>query len=121
MGSQTIAKSLLTTESCCSDGNLIVIEFSILAATFPLRTHSWVTHSSIFNCQTLHHIVLHHTMSAKRLIPLLDRVLVEKLVPPSKSVGGVLLPESATTKVRCPVWSPSIFSIKNRVFFFFWR
>ncbi|GJP56043.1 hypothetical protein CLOM_g15110 [Closterium sp. NIES-68] len=33
---------------------------------------------------------------AKRLIPLLDRVLIEKIIPPSKSVGGVLLPESAT-------------------------
>eukprot|EP00475_Leptophrys_vorax_P015859 TRINITY_DN22245_c0_g1_i2.p1 TRINITY_DN22245_c0_g1~~TRINITY_DN22245_c0_g1_i2.p1 ORF type:complete len:100 (-),score=10.60 TRINITY_DN22245_c0_g1_i2:219-518(-) len=33
---------------------------------------------------------------AKRLLPLLDRVLIEKLVPPAKSVGGVLLPESAT-------------------------
>lgn len=43
---------------------------------------------------------------AKKLIPLLDRVLVEKVVPPAKSVGGVLLPESATQKVReretCP-------------------
>ena len=33
---------------------------------------------------------------AKRLIPLLDRVLVEKLAPPTKSIGGVLLPDSAT-------------------------
>ena len=31
---------------------------------------------------------------------MLDRVLVEKFVPPTKSVGGVLLPESATQKVR---------------------
>lgn len=38
--------------------------------------------------------------AAKKLIPLLDRVLVEKFIPPSKSVGGVLLPESATQKVR---------------------
>lgn len=37
---------------------------------------------------------------AKRLIPLLDRVLVEKLTAPSKSVGGVLLPDSATSKVE---------------------
>lgn len=36
---------------------------------------------------------------AKRLIPLLDRVLVEKLTAPNKSVGGVLLPDSATSKV----------------------
>eukprot|EP00850_Spirogloea_muscicola_P025433 SM003072S11775 [mRNA] locus=s3072:979:1528:+ [translate_table: standard] len=33
----------------------------------------------------------------RRLKPLLDRVLVEKIVPASKSVGGVLLPESATS------------------------
>ena len=33
---------------------------------------------------------------AKRLLPLLDRVLVEKIEPPVKSVGGVLLPEIAT-------------------------
>ncbi|XP_002965697.2 10 kDa chaperonin, mitochondrial [Selaginella moellendorffii] len=31
---------------------------------------------------------------ASRFTPLLDRVLVEKLVPPAKSVGGVLLPET---------------------------
>ncbi|DBB04274.1 TPA: 10 kDa chaperonin [Trebouxia sp. C0004] len=37
---------------------------------------------------------------AKRLIPLLDRVLIEKLTAPNKSVGGILLPESATSKVR---------------------
>lgn len=38
-------------------------------------------------------------MSAKKLIPLLDRVLVQKVVPPTKSVGGVLLPDSAAQKV----------------------
>jgi chaperonin GroES len=36
---------------------------------------------------------------SKRLVPLLNRVLVEKIVAPSKSIGGVLLPESAS-KVR---------------------
>lgn len=36
---------------------------------------------------------------ARRLIPLLDRVLVEKVVAPTKSAGGVLLPESAVPKV----------------------
>ena len=36
---------------------------------------------------------------AKRLIPLLDRVLVEKLKPMNKSIGGVLLPDTATHKV----------------------
>ena len=37
---------------------------------------------------------------AKRLIPLLDRVLVEKLKPVNKSIGGILLPDTATHKVR---------------------
>lgn len=37
---------------------------------------------------------------SKRLIPLLDRVLVEKIIAPTKSVGGILLPESAVSKVR---------------------
>ena len=32
---------------------------------------------------------------AKRLLPLLDRVLVEKVTPPAKSIGGVLLPDAA--------------------------
>lgn len=37
---------------------------------------------------------------ARRLIPLLDRVLVEKVVPAAKTAGGVLLPESALPKVN---------------------
>merc|ERR1712205_11496 len=37
---------------------------------------------------------------AKRLIPLLDRVLVEKIVAPTKSVGGILLPESAVSQIN---------------------
>lgn len=42
-------------------------------------------------------------MAMRRLVPLLDRVLVERLVAPGKSAGGVLLPESAVSKVRrCP-------------------
>lgn len=36
---------------------------------------------------------------SKRLIPLLDRVLIEKIIAPTKSVGGILLPESAVSKV----------------------
>ncbi len=36
------------------------------------------------------------TAVAKRLVPLLDRVLVEKVVPPTKSAGGILLPDSLT-------------------------
>ncbi|KFM26232.1 10 kDa chaperonin [Auxenochlorella protothecoides] len=38
--------------------------------------------------------------AAKRLIPLLDRVLVEKVVAPTKSLGGVLLPEVASAKIN---------------------
>ncbi|OAY83458.1 10 kDa chaperonin, mitochondrial-like [Ananas comosus] len=33
---------------------------------------------------------------AKRLIPYLNRILVEKIVPPSKTSAGVLLPEKTT-------------------------
>lgn len=45
--------------------------------------------------------------AARRLVPLLDRVLVEKVVPPTKSAGGILLPESATaSKVRLLMPAP---------------
>ncbi|PKI33470.1 10 kDa chaperonin, mitochondrial-like isoform X2 [Punica granatum] len=33
---------------------------------------------------------------AKRLIPSLNRVLVEKIVPPSKTSAGILLPEKSS-------------------------
>ncbi|XP_052204313.1 10 kDa chaperonin, mitochondrial-like [Diospyros lotus] len=33
---------------------------------------------------------------AKRLIPTFNRVLVEKLVPPSKTTAGILLPEKSS-------------------------
>ncbi|XP_023550871.1 10 kDa chaperonin, mitochondrial-like [Cucurbita pepo subsp. pepo] len=33
---------------------------------------------------------------AKRLIPFFNRVLIEKIVPPSKTTAGILLPESST-------------------------
>ncbi|CAK9154755.1 unnamed protein product [Ilex paraguariensis] len=33
---------------------------------------------------------------AKRLIPTLNRVLVEKIVPPTKTPAGILLPEKST-------------------------
>lgn len=38
--------------------------------------------------------------AARRLIPLLDRVLVKRIEPPTKSIGGVLLPESAQSKLN---------------------
>lgn len=39
-------------------------------------------------------------MAARRLIPLLDRVLIDKVQAVSKTAGGVLLPESVTQKVE---------------------
>ncbi|XP_028776641.1 10 kDa chaperonin, mitochondrial [Neltuma alba] len=33
---------------------------------------------------------------AKRLIPTLNRVLIEKIVPPSKTTAGILLPEKSS-------------------------
>lgn len=33
---------------------------------------------------------------ARRLIPTLNRVLIEKIIPPSKTTAGILLPESST-------------------------
>ncbi len=58
---------------------------------------------------------------AKRLIPLLDRILVQKLEAPTKSVGGVLLPDTAS-KVRaklafacgsCSVPSSSMYNVQR--------
>mmetsp|Transcript_11898 Transcript_11898/g.25561 ORF Transcript_11898/g.25561 Transcript_11898/m.25561 type:complete len:100 (-) Transcript_11898:583-882(-) len=39
-------------------------------------------------------------MAARRLIPLLDRVLVERVQAATRTAGGVLLPESALPKVN---------------------
>merc|ERR1712087_684419 len=44
--------------------------------------------------------LIERAMAARRLIPLLDRVLVKRIEPPTKSIGGVLLPESAQTKLN---------------------
>jgi chaperonin GroES len=40
------------------------------------------------------------TSTIKRIIPLLDRVLIEKAVAKKTSAGGVLLPESAQSKLN---------------------
>lgn len=45
---------------------------------------------------------------ARRLIPLLDRVLVQKVEAPSKSVGGILLPDTASKVCQQPRDCPSI-------------
>ncbi|PNH05805.1 chaperonin [Tetrabaena socialis] len=39
-------------------------------------------------------------MAARRLIPLLDRVLIDKVQAATKSTGGILLPESVSQKVN---------------------
>lgn len=36
----------------------------------------------------------------KRLIPLLDRILVERFVPETKTKGGIMIPENAQSKVH---------------------
>ena len=33
-------------------------------------------------------------------MPLLDRVLIKRIEPPTKSIGGVLLPESSQSKLN---------------------
>ena len=40
------------------------------------------------------------SQAAKKLIPLLDRVLVERAVAATKTSGGILLPETVGSKVR---------------------
>lgn len=52
--------------------------------------------------------------AAKRLVPLLDRVLVEKIVPPTVSAAGILLPET-TTKVNYLLFSPSAISFFSAI------
>ncbi|XP_018493980.1 10 kDa heat shock protein, mitochondrial isoform X2 [Galendromus occidentalis] len=38
--------------------------------------------------------------AGRRLIPLLDRILVERFAPEVKSKGGILLPEQSQNKVQ---------------------
>ena len=44
---------------------------------------------------------------AKRLLPSLNRVLVEKLVQPKKTAGGILLPEASKQVAPSPTRRPS--------------
>jgi len=59
-------------------------------------------------------------MAARRALrPLLDRVLVERIVAPTKSVGGVLLPEStASAKVRWMIHSSFVSASSARALSF---
>ncbi|XP_054713394.1 10 kDa heat shock protein, mitochondrial-like [Uloborus diversus] len=38
--------------------------------------------------------------AGKRLIPLLDRILVERFVPETRTKGGIMIPEKAQGKVH---------------------
>jgi hypothetical protein len=38
--------------------------------------------------------------AARRIVPLFDRILVSRVVAPTKSIGGVLLPESSMSKLN---------------------
>ncbi|XP_049852231.1 uridine kinase-like [Schistocerca gregaria] len=40
------------------------------------------------------------TQVIKKILPLFDRVLVEKIQPPKQTAGGILLPDSAVTKLN---------------------
>ena len=46
------------------------------------------------------HPPLQATRTIKRIVPLLDRVLIEKAAARKTSAGGVLLPESAQSKLN---------------------
>lgn len=60
------------------------------------------------------------TMSAvKKLIPLMDRVLVERAVAATKTSGGILLPETVGSKVR-RMNSHSHSSSLSSLVFFLW-
>eukprot|EP00187_Rhodella_violacea_P019781 CAMPEP_0184719886 /NCGR_PEP_ID=MMETSP0314-20130426/9719_1 /TAXON_ID=38298 /ORGANISM="Rhodella maculata, Strain CCMP 736" /LENGTH=101 /DNA_ID=CAMNT_0027183845 /DNA_START=15 /DNA_END=320 /DNA_ORIENTATION=+ len=39
----------------------------------------------------------------KRVLPLLDRILVSKFTPPKQTAGGVFLPDSATSNLNLGV------------------
>uniref|UniRef100_J3LP11 10 kDa chaperonin n=1 Tax=Oryza brachyantha TaxID=4533 RepID=J3LP11_ORYBR len=49
---------------------------------------------------------------AKRLLPTLNRVLVEKLLQPNKSAGGILLPET-TKQIREVTGCSEVLVVKN--------
>lgn len=61
------------------------------------------------------------TMSAvKKLIPLMDRVLVERAVAATKTSGGILLPETVGSKVRRMNSHSHSSSSSSSLVFFLW-
>ena len=53
---------------------------------------------------------------AKKLVPLMDRVLVERVVAATKTSGGILLPETVGSKVRDSSSSSSSSSLRLPIF-----
>jgi co-chaperonin GroES (HSP10) len=47
---------------------------------------------------------------AKRLIPTFNRILVEKIIPPSKTNSGILLPEKTSKVIPFSSLVSSLFS-----------
>lgn len=66
----------------------------------PLRNSSQLqtasSSSSVFRVKFWVSKFLRFPQMAKRLIPLLNRVLIEKTVPPAKTNSGILLPEKSS-------------------------
>lgn len=75
--------------------HVTVLPLNNCIAPFTLRRNQ--THTA--KQQPDQHSSTRSSSMARRLIPLLDRVLIEKITAPTKSAGGVLLPESAVPKV----------------------
>lgn len=48
---------------------------------------------------------------AKRLIPCFNRILIEKIVPPSKTSAGILLPEKTSQVLKIPPLFLALFEI----------
>ena len=59
------------------------------------------------------------SQAAKKLIPLLDRVLVERAVAATKTSGGILLPETVGSKVRFFGFSLLLVVVDSSFSFFF--
>lgn len=86
-------------KSCPQVGTSVVDE-----SLEPSGTHSNIQGSATATVKAEERSKYRTERMAKRLIPLLDRVLVQKIQAPSKSIGGVLLPETASKVCRIPIW-----------------
>ena len=63
------------------------------------RIHRSMRFDSTRRARAPHSTTRRRRMATRRALrPLMDRVLVERIAPATKSVGGVLLPESMTGK-----------------------